>query len=165
MSAKFWRIATDTPNYTADDRTGEGAKRTGGRWNAIGTPMIYTSATRALACLETIVHLNSIGLPLNRYLVEITIPRSIVAAAEHATPQSIGVGWEAHPAGKVSIEFGTKWIAENRSALLYVPSVIVEEEHNILINPNHPDITSIRFTKQRPWRYDHRLTPLPRPAR
>ena len=51
-----WRIATDTPDYTADDLSGAGARATGGRWNARGTPLVYASTSRALACLETVVH-------------------------------------------------------------------------------------------------------------
>ena len=52
-----WRIGTDTPDYAADDMDGIGAKMTGGRWNRKGTALVYSSSTRALACLETIVHL------------------------------------------------------------------------------------------------------------
>src|SRR5713101_8129256 len=63
-----WRIAADTPDYEAHDLSGKGAEKTGGRWNRKGTAMVYASASRALACLETIVHLGSGDpLPLNRY--------------------------------------------------------------------------------------------------
>ena len=64
-------------NYEADDLSGSGAKSTGGRWNAIGDPLVYTSETQALACLETLVHLDADGLPFNRYLVSVTIPASV----------------------------------------------------------------------------------------
>jgi len=65
-----WRIAAETPDYEAHDLSGKGAEQTGGRWNRKGTPLIYTSVSRALACLETVVHLSSgDALPLNRYLV------------------------------------------------------------------------------------------------
>ncbi len=74
MTQTVWRIAADTRDYAADDLSGAGAKATGGRWNAMNYAAVYSSATRAMACLETIVHLNAGGLPLNRYLVEITIP-------------------------------------------------------------------------------------------
>jgi RES domain-containing protein len=74
LSQTVWRIATDTPTYEADDLSGAGAKVTGDRWNAAGAAVVYASQTRALACLETVVHLNAGGLPLNRYLVEVTIP-------------------------------------------------------------------------------------------
>jgi RES domain-containing protein len=118
LSRSVWRIATDTPSYQAHDLSGTGAKLSGGRWNAPGLAALYTSENRALACLETLVHLNSSGLPLNRYLVEIMIPDKIWQLAEHLTADNLAVGWEAEPPGQVSIGFGSRWLKEARSALL-----------------------------------------------
>ncbi len=157
MSRSVWRIAADTPGYGADDVSGEGARRTGGRWNRAGIPLLYTSETRALACLETLVHLKSGGLPLNRYLVRMGIPDIVWADAEEQTSATLAVGWEAEPAGIVSMNFGSDWIASGRSCLLVVPSVIVPEERNILVNPRHPDHGLITATKERRWLYDPRL--------
>lgn len=157
MSRTVWRIATDTPAYQADDLSGTGAKATGGRWNEKDVPVLYTSETRALACLETLVHLNAGGLPFNRYLVAITIPDDVWAKAVIAHAEDLIVGWDAEPAGQVSIRFGTAWLQSARSALLVVPSVIVPEEHNVLINPVHPDSVRITAVKQRRWLYDPRL--------
>lgn len=153
----MWRIATDTPAYLAEELTGAGAEATGGRWNEPGIPMLYTSETRALACLETMVHLNAGGLPLNRYLVEITIPGDIWARAQAETAASLPVGWEADPAGMVSIRLGSAWARAGRTALLVVPSVIVPEEFNILINPAHADRARMAAVKRRRWLYDPRL--------
>jgi hypothetical protein len=60
------RVATDTKSCEADDLSGAGAKVTGERWDAVGDAVIYTPVTQALACLETVVHLNAGGLPLDR---------------------------------------------------------------------------------------------------
>ena len=154
-----WRIATDAPGYEADDLTGAGAKSTGGRWNAVGAPMVYTSENRALACLETVVHLNAGGLPLNRYLVKIDVPEAAWATATRFEPAR-RVGWDAEPAGRVSISFGSEWLRSGASLLLIVPSVIVAEEQNVLINPIHPDIKSVRAAKVRRWIYDPRFRAL-----
>lgn len=152
----LWRIATDTPEYTADDLSGAGAERSGGRWNARGTPMVYASTSRALACLETVVHLGAgPALPLNHYLVRLDIPaelwaaRTVFDAAQH-------VGWDALPAARVSIAWGTAWAFEGASCLAEVPSVIVPEESNLLINPRHPDGARICARKVRRWLYDPR---------
>lgn len=152
-----WRIGVDTPAYEAHDLSGKGAELTGGRWNRKGTPMLYTSASRALACLETIVHLEgSAVLPLNRYLVQILIPahcwrsRIVFDDAAHA-------GWDAEPAGRVSIDWGTDWAHLVRALVAEVPSAIVPEESNVLINPVHPDVATLRATKLRKWLYDQRL--------
>jgi RES domain-containing protein len=150
-----WRIATDTPGYTADDLTGAGAKISGGRWNRSGNAMIYCASNISLAVLETFVHLKAGGLPLNRYLVELTIPDAVWngATALPAPP----VGWDAIPVGKVSLDEGDRWLKANTSALLVVPSVIVGEERNVLINPLHPDAGRITARKVRKWGYDPRL--------
>ena len=105
MSRTVWRIAADTPSYEAHDLSGAGARTTGGRWNKRDVPVIYTSETRALACLETAVHLNAGGLPLNRYLVELTIPEDVWVKARREDATSLAVGWDAEPAGRASIRF------------------------------------------------------------
>ncbi|MCA3125380.1 MAG: RES family NAD+ phosphorylase [Rhodocyclaceae bacterium] len=151
-----WRIGTDAPGYTADDLTGAGAEATGGRWNRKGTPMLYAASSRALACLETIVHLNAGGLPLNRYLVELEIPDRLVKTAVRFVPLE-HIGWDAIPEGRVSLEAGEAWLREGASAVMFVPSVIVPEEMNILINPKHGDVRAIRARKVRKWTYDSRL--------
>lgn len=157
MTRPAWRIATDTRSYTADDLSGAGAKASGGRWNDVGVAMLYAAESRALACLETVVHLNAAGLPFNRYLVEIAIPDDLWAAAELVDPQAIDPGWDAQPAAMVSSVFGTKWAESRRSLILLVPSVIVPEERNILINPEHPDIARVTARKVRKWLYDPRF--------
>lgn len=157
MTHAVWRIAADTPTYTADDLTGEGAKTTGGRWNRPGAAMLYCASSIALACLETVVHLNSGSLPLNRYLVRIDIPDGVWAKAVELTESSAPVGWDALPAGKVSLDYGDQWLASLQSAVLRVPSIIVPEERNVLINPAHPDAAKIAATKLRRWAYDSRI--------
>jgi RES domain-containing protein len=151
-----WRIAPDTPDYTADDLIGDGARQSGGRWNRVGTPMVYASGSIALACLETIVHLRAGDLPLNRYLVQIEIPDDVWAAAVQFDAPT-NVGWDAIPAGKVSVHAGETWSTSRSSTLLVVPSVIVTEERNILINPLHAGAGRIRAKKLRRWIYDARL--------
>lgn len=152
----LWRIATDTPDYTADDLSGAGAKITGGRWNRKGNAMLYTSTSIALACLETVVHLGASSLPFNRYLVKFDVPVGTWSARKRVDPKKL-VGWDAQPAGAVSLDAGDEWLASLASALLLVPSVIVPEEHNLLINPLHPEAASIKATKIRKFAYDGRL--------
>lgn len=152
----IWRIAADTPEYQAHDLTGRGAELTGGRWNRRGTPMVYASASRALACLETVVHLGARSLPLNRYLVEITIPENAWASRTIFDAET-NVGWDAEPAGMVSLDWGTEWAAASQTLLAEVPSAVVPEESNILINPRHPGAGSLRSRKIRRWTYDARL--------
>ena len=157
MTITIWRIAADTPDYEAHDLSGKGAETTGGRWNRKGTPMVYSSTSRSLACLETVVHLSGgYPLPLNRFLIQIKIPAAIWKARRQFTVAD-HVGWDAEPAGRVSIDWGTAWIHGRASLLAEAPSVIVPEEHNILINPLHRDLGRLSSTKIRRWTYDHRI--------
>ncbi len=152
----LWRIAADTPTYEAHDLSGKGAEMSGGRWNRRGTPVVYASESRALACLETVVHLTRTPLPLNRYLVEIRVPRpSWDGAAQFDAGKA--VGWDAEPAAKVSLDWGTAWAKQAGSLLAKVPSVVVEEEFNVLINPGHPDLRLVKASKVRRWVYDGRF--------
>jgi RES domain-containing protein len=153
MTVTLWRIAAITPKYTADDMSGTGAKNTGGRWNPVGMAVTYCSENIALAVHETVVHLRSGGLPLNRYLVRIDVPDDVWAARHILTP---AVGWDAMPAGMLSIQAGEAWLLSKASALLVVPSVIVPEESNVLINPLHSDTERIVATSVRKWHYDLR---------
>lgn len=159
-SVRAWRIATDTPRFEADDPTGAGAELTGGRWNRPGLPVLYASSSRALACLETVVHLGTGSLPLNRYLVDVLIPDGHYRRAEVIEAADL-VGWDALPPGRASIDWGSTWLEERRSLIARVPSVVVPEEVNILINPRHPAMGRIRLRKARRWTYDGRLSEQP----
>jgi RES domain-containing protein len=157
MARAVWRIAAETADYGSHDLSGKGAERTGGRWNRKGTPVIYASYSIALAYLETMVHLSGPEpLPLNRYLIRIEVPgaawkaRTIFDASTH-------VGWDALPAGLVSLNWGTQWLRSRRSLLAEVPSIVVPDEFNILINPSHPDSAKLIAKKIRRWNYDARL--------
>lgn len=153
MTVALWRIAATTPKYVANDMSGMGAKNTGGRWNPVGMAVTYSSVNIALAVHETVAHLRSGGIPLNRYLVRIDVPDDVWAARQVLTPP---VGWDALPAGMISVQAGEAWLLTKPSVLLVVPSVIVPEESNVLINPLHPDAARIVATALRKWRYDPR---------
>jgi len=135
VTVALWRIAATTPKYAASDLSGTGAKNTGGRWNPIGMAVTYTSENISLAVHETIVHLRSGGLPLNRYLVRVDVPDDVWNARQVLSPP---VGWDAMPVGMVSIQAGETWLLSKATALLVVPSVIVPEESNVLVNPLPP---------------------------
>lgn len=157
VGISLWRIAVDAPLYTAEDTTGAGAKATGGRWNRVGRAVLYTSTSVALSCLETVVHSKTGSLPMNRYLVRIDVPAAAWSARVEHTAQSLAVGWDALPEGRVSLDLGDAWLAHGASPIMVVPSVIVPEEQNVLINPLHPLCQGITARKLRRWLYDPRL--------
>lgn len=159
QAVSAFRIARATRNWRADDLSGTGAARYGGRWNAPRTPMVYASANRSLAALEVLVHMrepHGMALPLVQYLVEIAIPASAWEARERFDAGRHS-GWDATPASSVTVEWGTAWADARRSLVAVVPSVVMPEENNILINPLHPDAGTLRIAGMRAWRYDDRI--------
>jgi RES domain-containing protein len=106
------------------------------------------SGTRALACLETLVHLARHPLPPNRYLVKVTVPAAAWAAAIELEGSTL-VGWDAEPAGKASLDWGAAWLTSRKWLLARMPSVVVSEEVNVLVNPAHADIAGVKAQKIR----------------
>lgn len=153
----IWRIAKHTAEYPATDLSGGGAKRTGGRWNSKGKPVVYASSTIALATLETLVHLGEKIAIRNAFLVRINVPASVWSAREIIEANELDVTWVAEPAGATTITFGDHWLDKSTGPLLLVPSVIVPEEYNVLINPNHPSSKKITAEVARQFVYDPRL--------
>ena len=157
MTVSLWRVASDTPQWTADDMLGKGAAHKGARWNHPGEHVTYASTSVSLAAWETRAHFaRGMSLPWNRYLVRIDAPDNVWAARQ-VLSRPPAVGWDAIPEGRVSRDLGSAWLTAARSALLLVPSVIVDEEDNVLINPAHPDAATLTATKFRRFIYDHRV--------
>jgi RES domain-containing protein len=156
-SEHIWRIATHTANVHAVSLNGDGARITGGRWNSKGRPAVYASSTIALATLETLMHLGGSVGARNAFLVRITVPASVWRGREIVEANDLEVTWLAEPAGSTSIEFGDAWLDRLSAPLLLVPSVIVPEEFNVLLNPAHRAIARMSASVIRQFLYDPRL--------
>ena len=157
MRVALWRIAVASRSIAPTDLSGRGAERTGGRWNRVGRPVVYASTSISLACLETVVHLNAGGLPLNRVLVRIDVLDEVWTARQSLLVTGLPDGWNAVPAASASTDAGNAWLDGLASSLLMVPSAIVPEEFNVLLNPRHVDAPKVTATAVRPWSYDGRL--------
>lgn len=155
----LWRIAAETRAYGADDLTGAGAAKSPGRWNEAGQRVLYAAPTIAMAVLETAAHIDDAGLPLNRYLVELTVPDAVWAARETKRVSDLDVTWAAIPAGRESVQQGADWYRSATAALLEVPSVIVPEESTVVINATHPQAGSIAARIVRPFEYNRLFRP------
>jgi RES domain-containing protein len=132
------------------------ALSSGGRWNSMNTRMVYTAGSRALAILEIAVHLDfSEDLPDDRYMVEIFIPDDVPVHTLDAV--DLRIGWDAKPPQPLTQLLGDKFVRERSAAVFKVPSAIVPEEHNYLINPMHPDASKIKVVGTSPLVLDGRL--------
>jgi RES domain-containing protein len=157
VTVSLWRVASDTPGWTADDMSGKGAASKGARWNHPGELVTYAATSISLAAWETRAHFGrGAALPWNRVLVRIDVPDDVWAARQMLT-RPPPVGWDAIPEGMVSRDDGSRWLKTAASALLAVPSVIIDEEDNVLINPAHADCARIVASKVRRFVYDHRV--------
>lgn len=150
----LWRIAAETRRFAADDLSGAGAAKSPGRWNDDGQSVLYAAPTIAIAVLETAAHVDDAGLPLNRYLVKIEVPTALWAAKAVMEVSKLPIGWDAIPAGRVSVQAGADWLRAKSSLILLVPSVIVPEEQAALINPLHPDAKKLSATIVRKFEYN-----------
>ena len=150
---KLYRIAKTSH---ISDLSGEGARLHGGRWNQKGTPLVYTSGSRALAALEYLVHVPMALAPTHLSVMEIGLPDAI--ASESIELSSLPPDWRDYPPPEALPALGTDWARSNRSLLLRVPSAVVQEEFNYLINPAHPDSRFIASHTE-PFVFDRRLFP------
>jgi RES domain-containing protein len=152
-----WRIAR---RPFALDRLGAGARQEGGRWNYPGTGVVYAGRSIATAALERFVHLAGIAPP-DLVLVRIELPGEY--SAEEPEFTDLPEDWDRLPPGPGSMAFGTTWATDLRSLVLYVPSVLIPEERNALLNPNHPEFAAVKMSIERDYHYDPRMYfPAPR---
>jgi RES domain-containing protein len=138
---------TKEPN-PAKAFSGQGAKDWGGRWNSMGVAVVYTAAHRSLSILEVLVHVRG-GAGMGR--AAISAPFYIygisfgAALMEELPIASLSAGWNSEPPTAASQGLGDAWVLAARSPVLAVPSVIVPEERNYVLNPNHPRFSEIQI--------------------
>jgi RES domain-containing protein len=148
---RIWRL-TKT-KYSASAWDGEGAAAVGGRWNSVGTPVVYTSATLSLALVETLVHLPSGVLPAYT-AIPIELPESLVTILESS---ALPPNWKDEPPPAATQALGDAWAYRKESVALKVPSVVVPEEFNYMLNPNHAEFARATIGTPRPFPFDPRL--------
>jgi RES domain-containing protein len=128
--------------------------RVGGRFNSPGHPVIYGATTFAGAMLEVLVHARIGKVPRTHVFVVADVPDDI--EIERADAVSLPAGWDG-PHSEVARGFGDRWMAESRTAVLLVPSVVAREEWNALINPAHPMAQRLIVSEPGPVVWDERL--------
>jgi RES domain-containing protein len=148
-----WRIVPKRRQNSAFD--GEGARRFGGRWNPAGTRVVYTSATLSLAALEFFVHVSVQTKPDDLVSISIDIPDNLTI--ERISESRLPKNWRSYPATQELQSIGQKWLKNRKSVVLAVPSAIIPQELNYLMNPEHPDFSKARINKPQPFVLDSRM--------
>lgn len=147
-----WRIVQE--RFAGEAFSGEGARLYGGRWNSAGHPVVYTAGSRSLAVLEMLVHLDGPQL-LERYqLFEAMLPESLIT---ELAVKDLPRDWRDDPVPRSAQALGDAWIEKAASAVLRVPSVLIPEEHNYLLNPRHAGFREIRVSGPQNFAFDPRL--------
>jgi RES domain-containing protein len=128
----------------------------GYRWNSLNTYLVYTAESRALATLEVSVHLDlNEDLPSDRYYIEINIPYDITILELNI--KDLPDRWDSKPPILETQYIGDDFVKDKSAAVLKVPSSIVKQEFNYLINPNHPDSEKISVIAVTPFSFDNRF--------
>jgi len=147
-----WRIVLEEHATKAFD--GEGAKLFGGRWNSVGVALVYASKHKSLAALETLVHIDAtrkrkpykcFAFHFDQALME------ILPAAK------LPKNWRQEPPSPSIQQLGDAWVTAATSAILAVPSIVIPEEFNYLLNVKHPDFAKIKIDKPTDFAFDQRL--------
>jgi len=137
-----------------NELSGKGAELYGGRWNSKGYKLIYTGESRALCTIEIAVHVPLGITPKNYYLQSIKIPKVKVI---EISLDELDENWRNFPH-----EISTKWIGdrfvdENKFLLLKVPSAVIHDEYNYLINPKHKQFSNVELVKLEEFKFNQRL--------
>lgn len=134
---------------------GEGARLYGGRWTSEGTPAVYVSSSLALAALEYLVHVDPDDVPDDLVAMSIRVPDD--AGERFIAVEELPADWNRLPDHPACTAVGDAWVAEGATLLLRVPSAVVPEESNVLVNPNHPRARDLVVVSVRGFAFDPRL--------
>jgi RES domain-containing protein len=148
---QVWRLFPERLSETAF--TGVGGLYVASRWNHLGTAMVYSATSRALAALEFFVNLEQNVAPDDLLMAEAEIPDDLV---EPLNLDLLPADWRELN-NLVCRDLGSGWVASGRSVALRVPSVVVEGDWNVLLNPRHADFSKVQLTAPKPFRYDERM--------
>jgi RES domain-containing protein len=139
----------------AADLSGKGAEMAGGRWNSKGTPMIYAAESRALCIAELAMHLPLGLVPQNYSFVSFKIPDNIPVM--ELPKKQLPKNWNEYPHPNETQEIGDRFIQESKYLVMKVPSVVVNDEYNYLLNPRHPLMKKISVSDSVEFRFNERL--------
>ena len=148
---RIWRLFPRRFSKTAF--TGMGGLYAARRWNHRGTPMVYAATSRALAALEFFVNLDPGEAPDDLLMAGATVPDESIETLEMSL---LPENWRELNSVACR-DLGSDWAASSRSMALMVPSVVVDGDWNLLLNPAHPDFGGVALEEPVPFRFDPRM--------
>ena len=142
-----------TNTIYSNDISGTGAKLNGSRWNSKGVSMLYTTEHISLAVLEMLVHTHFKDYSIELDLLTVQIPTSAIITEINV--KKLKENW-VNDNGYTRF-IGDEFIKAKQNLLLKVPSAVIHEEYNCLINPFHADFKNIKIIETRSFSTDERL--------
>ena len=139
-----------------NDLSGKGAEFFGGRWNPVGIPALYTSENRALCALEILAHTPREYLPPKYIIQSILIPKPLVKDLASLNIKNLPKNWDSIQHFKDTEELGEEYFNKNCLGLI-VPSVIIKQEKNIVLNPLHTEYDEIKIVDEIDFYINERL--------
>lgn len=136
------------------DLSGEGARLNGGRWNHILSPCIYTSESRALGVLEYTVNVNIDDIPRSLSITTFEIPDANI---QELSVAELPGNWTESPAPSSTKDFGTNLLNLAASPILKIPSAVISQEFNFILNPKHVDSIGFKIHNVEDFVYDVRI--------
>ncbi len=124
------------------------------RWNKDDEFVIYTASSIALATLEMVAHRSSIVPKKNYKILEIEIPDDEIAAIN---TKKLPKNWRTVEAYPELQDIGSIWYHSRESSVLKIPSAIVPQEFNYMINYNHPNFKKVKLLKKMDLNWDTRI--------
>lgn len=152
MKQKLWRLIKT--RYAKEALSGEGARIYGGRWTSPGHSVIYCAQHLSLAILEILVHTESNKMLTSYSKIALEIPTSQI---HQVTGDSLPTNWDTPFPGSDLQKIGDEWLKSCQSLVLKIPSAVVHEECNYLINPKHQDFDKLNILQMEPTQLDMRL--------
>lgn len=146
-----------TKERYAEDLSGTGARRYGGRWNNRGVPVVYAAEHRSLSLLEFLVHAPPQVMPAGMCMLAIRIPEGV--PVRDLTTADLPAGWRGYPYDSLTQEIGDALLKSGKYGLIRVPSAIVQEEWNCLIHPGLAQESGVFVREIKPLYLDGRLLP------
>ena len=134
---------------------GIGAKLYGGRWNEPGLPVVYTASSLSLAMVETFVHLDDDLIPDDYVAIAADVPSEM--ALTRLNVADLPPDWRNYPPPDTLKQIGSEWLRSKTSAVLAVPSVVIPQEENYLLNPEHISFSRVIIHPAVPFQFDPRM--------
>jgi len=137
----------------ANDLSGLGARLYGGRWNSVGHDALYLASSRSLAVLESLAHIVPTNIPDDVVLLSIEVPDDYITVDIASLPDN----WKEFPEPNILKQIGNSFLERNENLLLKVPSALVPDEFNYIMNPLHSNAALVRVVNSSPFVFDDRL--------